>query len=85
MIFKPEGFRHLDATFEGEIRSNDRMTLILVCADGSATYSRYREGKDDIVRAFKPDDDLLLMVWTGQWKTDIFQLSSHDLTAFYRT
>ncbi len=84
MIFKPEGFRRLDATFEEEIRSNDRMTLILVCADGSATYSRYREGKDAIVRDFKPEADLLLMAWTGQWKTDIFQLSGEDVATFYR-
>ena len=82
MNFTPTGFRRIDGQ-QGEIRSNDGMTLILIQSDGSARYARDRLGKDHIVRDYKPED-LLLMAWTGQWRTDIFLLDSSDLAAHYR-
>ena len=39
--------------------------------------------KDSIVRAYAPDD-LLMMVWAGQWKAEGFTLDREDLDLIYR-
>jgi hypothetical protein len=84
--FKPENFRKLtDNSKPSSIRDEEHMTLILVKATGEACYERTRTGKDELVTRFDEKNDLLLLAWTGQYKTDIFQLSADDLATCYRT
>jgi hypothetical protein len=84
MIFNPKNFRVLggDSVPPSGIRNNAKMTLILVTVNGDAEYAHDRTGKDAIVKRAELDD-LLLLAWTGNWKTDIFVLSGDDLAKHY--
>jgi hypothetical protein len=90
VIFKPENFRQLPALEPGklsepiDLRDDQSMTLVLVKASGEALFAHSRGGKDDIVRRFDATTDLLLLAWTGRYKTDVFQLSAADIAARYR-
>lgn len=84
ITFKPEGFRILAHDHAGKLRDDQGMTLILVQATGEALYASSRTGKDAIVARYKPNSDLLLLAWTGSYRTDVFQLSQADIDAHYR-
>lgn len=58
------------------------MTLIHVATDGAARYANDVGGKDAIIRDRKPGD-LLLLAWTGKYKTDIFLLTEQNIKDFY--
>lgn len=78
-------FRKLETKIHSGIRNSKLMTLILIPADcEESTFASDRGGKDAIVQRFKPDVDLLLMAWTGEWSTDIFRLTAADLDAQYQ-
>ncbi len=83
MKFEPTGFRPLDVEYCLDLRNNQHMTLILVEATGKTTYDYGRCGKDDIVKKFNPDKDLLMLAWTGQYKTAIFALGVAELEKHY--
>jgi hypothetical protein len=77
-------FRSIPADFPyDDIRAARVLTLILVKADGSSGFATDRDGKDAIVAALEPGD-LLLMAWTGHYRTDIFKLTRRDLARYYR-
>jgi hypothetical protein len=80
-----QDFRALPLDFPcGDIRAARELTLILVKPAGTADWAHDRAGKDALVSAFEPTADLLLMAWTGQWRTDIFRLTAEDLERYYR-
>jgi hypothetical protein len=82
--FRPTGFRTIDPTSPPTgVRKGGIYSLILVKVDGSAQYANTATGKDRLVSEFDPTTDLLLMAWTGQWKTDIFHLTKEDLDRIY--
>jgi len=84
IIFKPEGFRTIDPKSPPVgIRNQGIFSLILVKANGVAHFANSATGKGKIVSAFDPVTDLLLIAWTGQWKTDIFHLTKEDLDLVY--
>ena len=84
LTFQPEGFRTIeDSMAYLGIRDDAGMTLILVTDEGHATYSRTREGKGAITAKYAPDSDLLLMAWTGKYKTDIFAINAETLKKHY--
>jgi len=82
MQFKPLNFRTLPADLPANIRTDQGMTLISVKADGAARYGRTVGDKDSIITE-QADGDLLLLAWTGQWRTDIFVLSRADIERHY--
>jgi hypothetical protein len=82
MQFKPDGFRSLPANAP-KLRNDQSLTLILVKADGSARYGHGRVDKDAIVQSFNELEDMLLLAWTGSYKTDVFVLTQADLDAHY--
>jgi hypothetical protein len=65
------------------LRADRGMTLILIKATGTVNFSHSCKGKDEIVRRFVDETDLLLLAWTGQWTTDIFRLTRTDLDLRY--
>lgn len=83
MQFNPLNFRTLPADLPGKIRTDQGMTLISVKPTGEARYGRTVGDKDSIVREYLPSD-LLLLAWTGQYRTDVFLLSPADLERSYR-
>ena len=87
MVFKPLNFRRITesptSTTAADIRSSQYKTLILIKADGSARYGRTRADKDDIVADYVEASDLLLMSWSGSYRTDIFPLDQSDIDRFY--
>jgi hypothetical protein len=78
-------FRKIDHDQIPGIRNDRSLTLILIPADdrNDSRFAADRGGKDEIVKAFKPDTDLLLLAWTGRYKTDIFEVTKADLDACY--
>lgn len=82
---KLQRFRALPADFPySDIRAARELTLILIKAGGITGWANDRAGKDAIVASFESAADLLLMAWTGQWRTDIFRLTAKDLARYYR-
>lgn len=86
MNFNPINLRKLDSAylFDLDIRKDSGSPLILCKADGTVTFATGRGDKDTLVASFKPDEDLLIWAWKGQYKTDIFQLSSADIQNHYK-
>ena len=77
-------FRSIPADFPyADIRAARELTLVLIKANGESGFASDRAGKDATVAAFEPGD-LLLMAWTGQWRTDMFRLTADDLSRYYR-
>lgn len=50
------------------------VTFIYVGDDGSLSMSNNKGAKKQMLDALVPGDRLL-MAWTGQWKTDVFDLT----------
>ncbi len=86
MNFLPTNFRYLsDSSHPAQpIRVFDGCTLILIKSDGEASFGRTRAAKDEIIAKFAPEVDLLLLAWTGQYRTDIFHLTAKDLENYYK-
>ena len=83
MTFTPQNFRPLPEGLPGKLRTQEGMTLILVQASGAARYGRTCEDKDALVGEYA-EGDLLLLAWTGRYRTDVFLLSAQDLAKHYR-
>ena len=84
ITFKPEGFRAIDPKSPPMgVRKQGIFSLILIKANGVACFENTATGKDNIRSKFDPETDLLLMTWTGQWRTDIFHLTKEDLDLVY--
>lgn len=78
--------RKIPDNFPFKIRSSGAMTLILE-KDGGFTFENSSPvQKDALVAQYDPTDcgNTLLMAWTGQYKTDIFIVTPHDLERFYK-
>lgn len=84
MNFTPQFRKISDDVSPRGIREWDTAPLILIKADGTATYANSRGGKDQLVDSFVEGEDLLLWPWPGQWRTDIFMLTRADLDKHYR-
>jgi hypothetical protein len=84
--FSPKNFRQLsqDSQPGSKIREGKHLTLILVKESGEAMFANTRTGKDELIAQFNPQADLLLLAWTGEWRTDIFHLSSEDVQRHYK-
>lgn len=85
MTFKP-GLRRLEIEepkYFPKIRTSQGMTLILVTTDGEANYANDVSGKEEILARRKPED-LLMLAWTGQYRTDIFLVTDEDLERLWR-
>jgi len=70
-----------------KIRTSGGMTLILM--DGDKVFSFENSSplqKDKLIEAYEAGDSdfVLLLAWTGQYKTDIFELSQEDLDKHYK-
>lgn len=57
-------------------------TLVLVTAEGVVEYATGKLDKDALVGKRKPND-ALLFIWPGQWRTDVFRVTTEDLGSYY--
>jgi hypothetical protein len=80
--YKPVAAGPLPYRFEGPIRTDHHMTLILVQGCGRTLYARTREGKDALL-AERSEGDLLLLVWMHHWRTDVFLMTPEDVAKHY--
>ena len=62
-----------------DIRKMTLSPLILIKPDGRSTFASGRGEKDELVEAFNEDTDLMLFVWAGKWRSDVFRLYKSDL------
>lgn len=65
------------------IRRDACSPLILIKADGRITFATGRTDKDALVERFNEDEDVLLLAWAGEFRTDVFTVSRKDLNRFY--
>jgi hypothetical protein len=75
--------RDITSNFPHSIRNSGLFTLILVAPDGGIQFENNRTGKDNLVNLFQTNGGKLMMAWTGQYKTDIFNVTKDDLENFY--
>lgn len=86
MVFTAENFRVLDDASRPDwpIREMKQSPLILVKADGRMLWANGVGNKDAVVAQFNEAEDVLLWVWAGQWRSDVFRLTRADLDISYR-
>lgn len=75
--------KSLPEDFYYNLRTDQGMTLIIVMQSGGVEYANRTGEKDDLLAKREPTDRVLL-AWTGQWRTDIFELSAADLDKYYK-
>ncbi len=83
MMFKNLNLRRLDDKFTGGIRTRAGCTLILVKQDGSVSFQTGAIAKDEMLKDFT-DGDFMMMSWTGQYRSDIFEITREDLDRYYK-
>jgi len=78
--------RKLPDDFDRHLRNDSGMTMILMDGDKKFSFENTRLGKDQIVQSFRDGDSdcVLLLAWTGQYKTDIFEITEEDLDKHYK-
>lgn len=78
--------RKLPENFPFKIRTSGAMTLILIDGVAVAFENSSPLGKDKMIDSFMEFDGraMLLLAWTGQYKTDIFELTREDILKHYR-
>lgn len=64
------------------LRTSSAYTFILVEQSGEISFANTAGGKDDILKQ-KTSDDALIMVWEGQYRSDVFALTEEDLKRHY--
>lgn len=67
----------------GSLRTDRSKTLILVQANGQASFAKSAGEKDLLVQRYESATDLLMLAWTGKFSTDIFLLTQQDLDRHY--
>lgn len=84
MEFKPS-FRKMpsDPLRFLAIRDMDTCPLILIRSSGVALYGNKPAEKDELIKLFDETCDLLLFAWTGNKKTDVFQIDKKALQTHY--
>ena len=83
MKLNPRNLRKLDGDYPTQLRNDQGMTFILVKASGEVRYGHGRGDKDDLVAAYDEGADLLMLAWTGKYKTDLFELTRAELERRY--
>lgn len=79
--------RKLPDTFPHKIRSSGSFTLILLNGDKEFSFENSSPlQKDALIDEYRSGDSdcVLLLAWTGQYKTDIFELTEEDLDKHYK-
>lgn len=84
MIFAPQNLRVLPSDAALDLRGDAALTLILVKSTGEVTFGNTVRNKDSIVECFDDATDLLMLAWTGRYKSDVFQVGRPELDAHYR-
>lgn len=75
------GIKRLPENFWFELRNNRSLTFILV-REGEIYSTTDRKLKDFITKNYK-DGDILLLAWTGEYKTDVFLVTKEELYKHY--
>lgn len=65
------------------LRVMDGSPLILVQGDGIC-YANSRGEKDRLVKLFLARGGLLMFVWQGQFRSDVFEVTAADVQRYYR-
>lgn len=73
-----------DAPASEFLRSSNICPMILIKANGTAVYANSPAEKDELVKEFNDQEDLLLWAWAGKYRTDIFRLDNNSLKLHYR-
>lgn len=86
-------FREIPEFMPFKIRTAKTMTLILIelCLYGAsggtagAGFANTATEKDALLKRFRPDDGgILLLAWSGEYRTDIFYVTKEDLERHYK-
>lgn len=64
------------------IRDMAGSALVLITADGAVDFESCKSGKDSLVARYT-DNDILLFLWHGHWRTDPFLVTRDDLDKYY--
>lgn len=81
--YKAINLRQLEDDCGISIRSDRGMTLILLKANGEVHYGRTTSAKDTLVALFDDTSDMLMLAWTGIYKTDIFEITREQLNKHF--
>jgi hypothetical protein len=82
--FQPRNLRKLEGDHPMQLRNDKGMTFILVKTSGAVQYATDRGDKDALVADYdEKAGDLLMLAWTGHWKTDVFELTRAELERRY--
>ena len=65
------------------IREMKTSPLILIKANGTVEFASRPKEKDLLIDKFNESEDVLLFAWAGQWRTDVFVVTSDDLRRCY--
>jgi hypothetical protein len=83
-MFKGGNVRRLGDGSEPPTRIRDMTgsALVLIKADGVVDFETSKSGKDALIKRYT-DNDILLFLWHGHWRTDPFLVTGADLDKYY--
>ncbi len=82
-MFNPINFRRLTGEEPlTKVRSNQKISLVLVKPNGDIRFARMVSDKDKLMEIIK-DEDLIIMNWMGEYRSDMFILNKDELKRIY--
>lgn len=64
---------------EGPDILNNKLSPLILVKPSEIICARTKGEREEVLRAFCPETDTLLIAWMGQWSTSVFVISNEDL------
>jgi hypothetical protein len=75
--------RQLEPGFDRNALRRERAMTLLLVAGSSSWFATTMCGKDELIAKWRSDGGRLMLAWNGQWRSDVFELSSTDIEAAF--
>jgi hypothetical protein len=83
MNFDTSTLRRFEDTFPVGVRETRESPLILLKPNGTIAWASRAPEKDELREKFDAVNDVLLLAWAGQWRTDVFLVTEDELKKIY--
>ena len=82
-MFTEKNFRHIPENLSRDIFGAPTNPLIVLTPDGASTYFQSADMKKNIFPFINRKTNIVLRVWPGKMRTDVFEIRPEDLPILF--